>query len=86
MCLFIFVFERTIKVSDVWQIFKKDDVSLKIVCTLCNKQYANSGSSTTNMWNHLKFKHKSKCVELDQIRKGFSRSVFSQGLFVDKDE
>lgn len=72
--------------SEVWQVFKKDDLSLKVVCLLCNKRYVNTGSSTTNMWNHLKFKHKSKFLELDRIRMGLSDSVFYQAVSQDEDE
>lgn len=71
--------------SEVWQVFRKDDVSLKVMCMLCNKWYVNHGSSTTNMWNHLKLKHKSKYIELDRIRKGLSSSVFDQGLSLNED-
>jgi len=27
---------------------------------------------TTNLWNHLKFKHKNKFIELDRLRRGVS--------------
>jgi BED zinc finger len=72
--------------SDVWHVFKKDDVGLKVICSLCNKRYVNSGSSTTNMWNHLKFKHKSKFIELDNIRRGLSGSTFNHSISIDNDE
>jgi len=32
------------------------------------------------MWNHLKFKQKPKCTELDRIRVGLSGSVFDQDV------
>jgi hypothetical protein len=66
--------------SEVWQIFKKDELNSKVICNLCNKQYKNAGSSTTNLWNHLKFKHKTKFNELDQFRRGVS------GFTIDEDE
>lgn len=72
--------------SGVWQFFKKDNVSLKVICVLCKKQYVNPGSSTTNMWNHLKHKHNSKFIELNRIRMGLSKSVPDQGGSLDEDE
>jgi len=75
--------------SEVWQVFSKDDAGLKVTCSICKKKYANPGSSTTNMWNHLKFKHKPKCIELDRIRMGLSGSAFNQDVFnvtIDEDE
>jgi hypothetical protein len=72
--------------SEVWQVFRKDDDALKVMCMLCNKWYVNIGSSTTNMWNHLKYKHRSKYIELDRIRKGLSSSVFHQDVSLNEDE
>ncbi|XP_060882143.1 E3 SUMO-protein ligase ZBED1-like [Metopolophium dirhodum] len=75
--------------SEVWQVFSKDDAGLKVKCSICKKKYANPGSSTTNMWNHLKFKHKPKFIELDRIRMGLSGSAFNQDVFnvsIDEDE
>ncbi|KAL4130609.1 hypothetical protein QTP88_008030 [Uroleucon formosanum] len=70
--------------SEIWQVFKKDDGG-KVICVSCNKKYANPGSSTTNMWNHLRFKHKPKFLELDRLRRGLS-GVFDQGASIDNDE
>ncbi|KAE9529981.1 hypothetical protein AGLY_011443 [Aphis glycines] len=71
--------------SEIWQVFKKDDGG-KVICVSCNKKYANPGSSTTNMWNHLRFKHKPKFLELDRLRRGLSGGVFDQGASIDNDE
>lgn len=58
--------------SEAWQVFTKHANGIKVICNLCSKQYVNSGSNTTNLWNHLKFKHKMKYIELDRIRRGVS--------------
>lgn len=58
--------------SEVWQVFTKDAHNIKVICKICLKQYVNSGSNTTNLWNHLKFKHKKKFIELDRLRRGVS--------------
>lgn len=58
--------------SEVWQVFTKHENGIKVVCKICGKQYANSGSNTANLWNHLKFKHKNKYIELDRLRRGIA--------------
>lgn len=58
--------------SEVWQVFTKHENGIKVICKLCSKHYVNSGSNTTNLWNHLKFKHKTKYIELDRLRRGVS--------------
>lgn len=60
--------------SEVWQAFKKRENGVRVTCLLCDKSYSNPGSNTTNLWNHLKGKHKSKYIELDQIRRGVTSS------------
>jgi len=60
--------------SEAWQAFKKQENGVRVICLLCNKSYSNPGSNTTNLWNHLKGKHKSKYIELDQIRRGVTSS------------
>jgi len=80
---------QVFNMSEVWQVFSKDDAGLKVKCSLCKKKYANPGSSTSNMWNHLKFKHKPKFIELDRIRMGLSGSAFNQdvsNVSIDEDE
>ncbi|KAF0749986.1 zinc finger BED domain-containing protein 1-like [Aphis craccivora] len=61
-----------IKMSEVWQVFTKHENGTKVICKICSKHYVNSGSNTTNLWNHLKFKHKNKYIELDRLRRGVS--------------
>lgn len=51
---------------------------------ICKKTYSNSGTNTTNLWNHLQSKHKPKFKELDDQRKGFSASP--SALLDDNDE
>lgn len=58
--------------SEVWQVFNKHENGINVICTICKKQYVNSGSNTTNLWNHLKFKHQLKYTELDRLRRGVS--------------
>jgi len=70
--------------SEVWQVFIKTDCGLLAQCQICKKTYANSGTNTTNLWNHLQSKHKPKFKELDDQRKGFSGSPSS--LLVNIDE
>ncbi|CAI6358473.1 unnamed protein product [Macrosiphum euphorbiae] len=72
--------------SEVWQVFIKTDCGLRAQCQICKKTYANSGTNTTNLWNHLQSKHKSKFKELDDQRKGFSGSPSPSSLLVNIDE
>jgi hypothetical protein len=72
--------------SEIWQVFKKDDDALKVICMLYNKRYVNPGLSATNIWNHLKYKHRSKYIELDRTRKGLSSSALDQGVSLSEDE
>lgn len=46
--------------SHVWKHFRKDEHfknNKKAICIICNKTYICSGSSTTNISNHLKQVH-----------------------------
>jgi len=70
--------------SEVWQVFIKTDRGLRAQCQICKKTYSNSGTNTTNLWNHLQSKHKPKFKELDEQRKGFSGSP--SALLDDNDE
>ncbi|CAI6358404.1 unnamed protein product [Macrosiphum euphorbiae] len=58
--------------SEVWQVFTKHENGIKVICKECSGLYINSGSNTTNLLNHLKFKHKKKYIELDRLRRGVS--------------
>jgi len=50
---------------------------LRAQCQICKRTYSNSGTNTTNLWNHLQSNNKAKFKELDEQRKGFSRSPSS---------
>lgn len=56
--------------SQVWNVFKKSECGIKAECQICLKRLSNSGTNTTNFWNHLKSVHKYKYNELDRLKRG----------------
>lgn len=56
--------------SQVWNIFSKDESGRRATCFICSKSISNTGTNTTNLWNHLRSLHKSKYNELDRLKRG----------------
>ncbi|KAL5237697.1 hypothetical protein ACI65C_005107 [Semiaphis heraclei] len=56
--------------SLVWNVFTKSECGYRATCDMCFKSFSNSGSNTTNLWNHLKKSHKGKYNELDKQKRG----------------
>lgn len=56
--------------SQVWNVFTKSECGKRAKCGVCLKSVSNSGSNTTNLWNHLKSVHKHKYNVLDRLKRG----------------
>ena len=55
--------------SQAWNVFKKSECGQRAKCEICLKSLSNSGTITTNLWNHLKSVHKYKYDELDRLKR-----------------